>query len=444
MVPLRERRLLHRRRLVRGGLHQHPGELLLNGAVVLSRAPRCSYDLFAMSTKSILLLLFLLPAPPILSLCQAPPSNQDQIGLYSRLAQQYLLERRPELAIPELQKVVALNPSNVDARANLGVLLLFRGDYKGAIPQLRAALTLQPGLSKTQGLLGLAEEHTFDLVDARKDLEASFPAIQDGKFKIEVGLNLVGLYTGTSDLDQAAGVIAQLIKASPDDPEVLYAAYRVYGDLSGASKLRLSVVAPDSAQMHQLLAHEEIREGNTNAAVAQYRKAIAINSQLPGVHFELAELLHTSLDPVVKKEAENEYHAALAANPGDEVALSRLADIAAQRGDAEEAYQEYTQAVAMQPADSDAMLGLAKVLIEMNRPDKAQTLLEQTVQLDPTNATAHFRLATLYRQKGRMDDAKRQLELYKGLREEKDKLRAVYKNLLIQPTEIKADTPNEK
>jgi tetratricopeptide (TPR) repeat protein len=360
------------------------------------------------------------------------------------MAQQYLQERRPDLAIPELQKLVALNPDNVDARANLGVLLFFRGDYEGAIPQLRAALTQQPGLSKNQALLGLAEEHTFDLVDARKDLEASFPALQDGKFKIEVGLELVGFYTGASDLDQAAGVIAQLTKVYPDDEKVLYAAYRVYGDLSGASMLRLSLVAPDSAHMHQLLAHEEIREGNTNAAVAQFHKAIAIDSHLPGLHFELAELLNTSQDPAVMKEAEKEYRAALAINPEDEVALSRLADIAVQRGDVEQAYQKYTQAVAMRPADSDAKLGLARVLIGMNQPNKAQTLLEQTVQLDPTNATAHYRLASFYRQKGRMDDAKRELDLYTGLRAEKDKLRAVYKDLLIPPAEIKAGAPDEK
>ena len=96
--------------------------------------------------------------------------------------------------------------------------------------------------------------------------------------------------------------------------------------------LTLSLVAPDSAQMHQLLAHEETREGNTNAAIAEYRKAIAIDGHLPGVHFELAELLHTSQDPAVKKEAEQEYRAALAANPQDEKAICRLGDIAAQDG----------------------------------------------------------------------------------------------------------------
>jgi len=95
-------------------------------------------------------------------------------------------------------------------------------------------------------------------------------------------------------------------------PEVLYAAYRTYADLSGEAMVSLSLVAPDSAQMHQLLAHEETREGNTNGAIAQYRKAIALDPHLPGVHFELGELLHTSQDPAVKNEAEEEYRAALA------------------------------------------------------------------------------------------------------------------------------------
>lgn len=398
-----------------------------------------------MPAKSKLLTLLILPSLCILSLCQTPSGNQGEINLHSRLAQQYLRERRPDLAIPELQKLVALDPGNVDARANLGVLLFFRGDYESAVPQLRIALNLQPGLSKTQALLGLAEEQTSDLADARKDLEASFPAIQDRKFKIQVGLDLVGLYTGNSDLDKAAGVIAQLTNTYPDDAEVLYAAYRVYGDLSGASMLRLSLVAPDSAQMHQLLAHEEIREGKTNGAIEQFHKAIAIDSRLAGVHFELAELVNSSQDPAVRKDAEKEYRAALAVDPRDERSLLRLADFAVEKGEIQEAYQDYTRAIAMRPADSDAKLGLAKLLDdEMNQSDKAQALLEETIKLDPTNATAHYRLATLYRDKGRMDDAKRQVDLFKDLKMEKEKLRAVYKDLLILPAEIKADTPDEK
>jgi cytochrome c-type biogenesis protein CcmH/NrfG len=397
-----------------------------------------------MSAKAALLAVILLSVVSIPSLCQGVSSQQGQIGLHERMAQQYLKQQRPDLAIPELQKVVDLDPENVEARGNLGVLLFFHGDYKEAVPQLREAVRLQPDLWKVQALLGMAEEHTADVADAQKDMETSFPSIQDQKLKIQVGLELVGLYTAGSDLDDAAGVITQLRKAYPDDAEVLYAAYRTYADLSGESMVALSLVAPESAQMHQVMAHEEIKEGNTNGAVAQFRAAVKLDPHLPSVHYELAELLNSSQDAAVKEEAEKEYRAALTENPGDEKSECRLGDIDAHKGNTAQAFQEYSRAVELQPADDDARLGLAKTLIDMGQPVKAQAMLEQAIQLEPTNAVAHYRLATLYRGQGRVEDAKRELELYKKYRDLKDKLRAVYKDLQVQPSEIHPDEPDEK
>ena len=397
-----------------------------------------------MPAKASLFAMILLPFISITSVSQTSTSKQEQIGLLERLVQQHLGQQRPDLAMPELQKLVDLDPENVNAHANLGVLLFFHKDYKSAIPQLQAAIKLQPDLWKVRALLGMAEERTADFKNAQSDLEAAFPSIQDPKLKVQVGLELVGIYTGSSDLDDAATVISQLRKAYPDNAEVLYAAYRTYSDLSGESMISLSLIAPDSAQMHQVIAHEEIKEGNTNAAVAQFRKAIEIDPHLPSIHYELAELLNTSQDAAVKNEAEKEYRAAVAENPGDEKAESRLGEIDARNGNTSQAFEEYSRAVALQPADADAKLGLAKILIEMNQPDKAQAVLEDTVKLEPTNAIAHYRLGTIYRQKGRMADAKREVELYKKYKDMKEKLRAVYKDLQVQPSEIHPDEPDEK
>lgn len=377
------------------------------------------------------------------AIAQQPQSSRAEIETHERLAQQYLSERKPELAIPELEKVFALDPNNVDAHANLGVLVFFRGDYKSAIPHLRAALQLQPTLSRLQALLGFSEEHTGDIQSARKDLEACFPQIEDKKLKVEVGLDLIGIDNAASDLDAAASVVAQLRKEFPDNLEVLYAAYRTYADLSGESMLALSLAAPGSAQMHQLLAHEETRDGNTNAAIAEYRQAIGINPHLPGVHFELAELLHTSQNTAIKKQAEQEYRAALAENPQDEKTLCRLGDIAAQSGDTKQEYANYSKAVDLQPTDAAAKLGLAKALLEMNQDDKALTLLESSEQLEPTNDVVHYRLATLYRKMGRTDDARREVDQYKKYKDMKEQLRTLYKGLQIQPDEIRPDETDD-
>jgi tetratricopeptide (TPR) repeat protein len=395
------------------------------------------------TTRHIFVVFTLLLAAAV-CFSQAPEDKQASFAAHIQKAKEFLDQKRPDLAIPELQAAAAIDPDNVETQGNLGVLLFFQGKATDAIPHLRAVVERQPGMSKIQGLLGLAELRTLDVAQAQKDLEAAFPLITDQKFKVQVGLELVGLHTQSGELEEASVMVAQLRKVAPDNPEVLYAAYRTYADLSGESMLALSLAAPDSAQMHQMLAHEETKQGNNNGAVEQFRKAIAIDPHLPGIHFELAELLRTSQDAAVKKEAEQEYRAALAENPQDEKAIFRLAEIDAQKGNVQKSYEGYSKAVELQPADANAKLGLAKTLIEMKQTDKALKLLEETVQLEPTDATAHYRLGTLYRTLGRGEDSKRELELYKKYKDMKEKLSAVYKELQIQPKEISADEPDQK
>jgi cytochrome c-type biogenesis protein CcmH/NrfG len=309
----------------------------------------------------IAVVLALLTAGVRVAQSQADPNAE--LAAHMQKAQGYLQQKRPDLAIPELQAAAQLAPDNAEIQGNLGVLLFFSGKQADAIPHLRIAVEKQPDLAKIQGILGIAELHTEDFTDGRKDLEAAFPRLDDSRFKVQAGLELVGAYTQNSDLELAAGILAQLKKVAPDNPEVLYASYRTYADLSSESMIALSLAAPDSAQMHQLLAHEETREGNTNGAIAQYRKAIEFNPHLPGVHFELAELLSTSQDPAIKKQAEQEYRSALADNPRDEKAVCELAEIAMTKGDESGAVNLYSDAIELQPDDANAKLGLAKVLL---------------------------------------------------------------------------------
>jgi len=71
-------------------------------------------------------------------------SRQQQIESHSRKAAEYLKESKPELAAPEFRAIVALDPNNVDARGNLGVLLFFQGAYADAIPQPPAGISRVP------------------------------------------------------------------------------------------------------------------------------------------------------------------------------------------------------------------------------------------------------------------------------------------------------------
>lgn len=365
----------------------------------------------------------------LLGFSQANPGRQQQIESHNRQAAEYLKENRPDLAAPEFRAVIALDPNNVDARGNLGVVLFFQGAYADAIPQLRVALKLRPTLWKIQALLGIGEKRTGDIDAGRRDLEGAFPKVQDQKIRIETGMELIEIYSGAGDLDKAAAIVSVLRKLDPTNEAVLYTSYRIYSDLAAESVLSLSVVDPNSARMHQAMAHELAKRGNTAEAIENYRTALKINPQLPGLHFELAEMLNTLPTPESRQEAESQYKTALQVNPLDEQSECRLGDIALERDDLKEANERYIRALELQPADPDASIGLAKVFMTMDQPRKAEPLLQHALQLDPTSAVAHFRLSTIYRQTGRTADAQHELEEYQKYKRMKDQLREIYHDL---------------
>ena len=364
---------------------------------------------------------------------------QTEIALHAQKAQEFLKQNRPDLAIPEFRAIVALDPNNVDARGNLGVLLFFQTNYTAAVPELRSTLKLRPSLWKIQALLGMAEKRTGDPKGAIADLEKAIPNLQDQKIHVQAGMELIEIYSNLGELDKAGAIVDSLRRLYPTDVDVLYASYRLHSDLASESMLSLSLVAPNSARMHQIMAHEMARHGDDEGAIRNYREALKLDPSIPGLRFELAEMLNSSSTHGDQREAEQEYKAALAANQFDEKSEFRLGDIDYKRGDTQAAYQHYARAVELQPNDADADVGLAKTLILMKQAEKAQQLLEHAVQLDPTNATAHFRLSTIYRMAGRDADAKRELEEYQKYKDLKEKLREIYHEMRVKPDDRATD-----
>jgi tetratricopeptide (TPR) repeat protein len=375
---------------------------------------------------------------------QATPRSQSippkqQVESHSRQAQEFLKNGHPDLAVGEFLAILALDPNNVDAHGNLGVTYFFQSDYAKAVPQLRSAIKLRPNLSKIQALLGISEKRLGQAASAQADLEQSFPLLQDEKIRIQAGLELIEIYYGAGQLEKAAGVVGILRQLAPTDTDILYIAYRIYKDLSGESMLTMAMLAPKSARMHQIMAQEMARQGNTEGAVAHYREAVKIDPRLPGLRFELAEALNLSTSPSDQEQVEKEYQAALSANPFDEKAECRLGEIALSGSDLENALAHFKRALELQPNDADACLGIGKTLTQMHRTADAEPYLKRAAQLEPFTAVTHYRLSLVYRAAGRTSDAQRELAEFQRLKEMKERLKQVYQEMRLQP--VKQEKP---
>src|SRR5258707_1358079 len=184
---------------------------------------------------------------------QTAPSPQQQIQEHPRKAQEYLRENRPDLAVPEFKAIVALEPNNADARGNLGVLLFFQGAYPEAIPQLRAALKMQPSLWKIEALLGIAEKRTGDIRAATGDLEKAFPKVKEQKIRIDTGMELIDIYSKTGEMDKAAATVSVLRELDPTNVEIIYTAYRLYSDLADESSSRRTLTVAAALSISPVL-----------------------------------------------------------------------------------------------------------------------------------------------------------------------------------------------
>jgi Tfp pilus assembly protein PilF len=365
---------------------------------------------------------------------QATVQKIPEIQQHLQRAQAALHANDVSTAEREFRAILALDPKNAVAHTNLGVLALGHGDCQAASKEFRLALAAQPSLTKAQALLGICQKRLGDPA-ARATLEKSFQKLQDKPLRIQVGMELAGLYDGQGDLEATAAVMRTLVDLDPDNADILYAAQRVYSELADDTMNKMAIVAPQSARMQQVIAERLVNAGDLQGAIEHYRKALDINSRLPGVRYELAEaILELSPhDARAQAESEKELEAAVKIDGESARSESLFARIAVLRSDLESAQGHYNRAFALNPRDVEAQIGLGRLLATMDKPREAVTYLRMAVQSDPLNGEAHYRLAAVCRRLQFKDEAEKELRLFQEIKQTKERVKELYKQMNKKP-----------
>jgi len=364
---------------------------------------------------------------------QTGTSRAAGIHDHLRKAAEYLKANDPNSAVKEFDAVLALDPKNAEAYANLGVIAFFQRDYRNASQYLGKALAIDPSLAKTQALLGICQRRLGD-PSARALLEKSFPKLKDKPLRLQVGMELAAIYDQQGDPAATASVMQSLVDLDPDNVDVLFMAQRVYAELADDTLNKLAVLAPGSARMQQAIAEHLVNGGDLQHAIEHYKKALQIDPHLPGIRFELGEaVLQSAHDPATQAEAEKDFETADEIDGDAAKAECGLGGIALSQSDVDHAFIHYQRAYKLNPNEVEAQLGLARLLMMQQKPQEAINYLRAAIQSDPLNSEAHYRLASAYRRLQMEEQAQKEMQLFQEIKKTKDQVKELYHQMNIQP-----------
>ena len=380
--------------------------------------------------RRLVLFLILLASTVAAMAAQTGSSQAAEIRGHLQKAEAYLKAQDPGSAAKEFDAVLALDPKNAEAFANLGVIAFFQRDCQTASQNFRKALAIDPSLAKTRALLGICRWRLGD-PSARLLLEKSFATLTDKGLRLQVGRELVALYDQQGDTEAAAALLRKLVNLDPDNVEVLFMAQRLYSELADDTLNKLAVVAPGSARMQQVIAERLVNAGDLKGAIDHYRKALQIDPRLQGVHFELGEAILQSApgDAATQAEAQKEFEVALNVDGDSARTECQLGSIALSQSQMDEAFAHFERAYQINPNEVQAQMGLAKVLMVQEKLQEAVRYLRMAVQADPLNGAAHYQLGIAYRRLQMQDQARKELQLSQEIKKTKDQVQELYRQM---------------
>jgi tetratricopeptide (TPR) repeat protein len=303
----------------------------------------------------------------------SPPVLLERFTSSDRAANIPEFVKLPGTAIADIQERF------VDAYSFLraGMANEHTGDHKGAERNYRRGLAIAPDNVELLNALGWTLFQDGRAAEAVAEYEHALRVDpKHAKAHNNLALALVEL----GRLDEAAGHFEQSLAIEPK-PEI-------YSDLGF---VRASL-------------------GDTQAALADYRKALALDPSCPSAHFNLAV---AALQGGNLSDAEAHYRKALAGKPTAET-HNGLGYVLARQGRADEAIAEFRAALAVDPKFAPADNNLAEALVQQGKLADAVPYYQASLAAHPS-AAVYAALAGVLRRLGRTDEAAEQLAKAKAL-----------------------------
>jgi tetratricopeptide (TPR) repeat protein len=323
-----------------------------------------------------------------------------------------------EGAAGEYREFLAAHPDNVEARSNLGVVLVNLGKYEDAINEYKAALTSAPSNAVVRLNLGLALYKASQLEEA---LEAFGLVLKASPEKLQARYLAADCQLRLGRPAEAINLLESLGASGGDDPVLSYLLGMAYLATKQVDKGQLFIDRilrqGDSAQASVLMGLARRGAGDMKGAVDEFKRAVELDPELPGAHGLYGQALLSIGSPDI---ARREFEAELSRNPLDFDANLNLGVLLRNEQDNDRALPYLTRALGVRPGDLATRYQIASLTLARQDVPAATEMLEAIVKEAPSFVEAHVALATAYYRQQRKADGDRERAIVEQLNRQKD------------------------
>jgi tetratricopeptide (TPR) repeat protein len=330
--------------------------------------------------------LFLLTLSLLMPGLAIGQSSEQDIETFFRAGQAALRQGDYGRAVEEFKKVLALDPTLVEAEVNLGLAYQSLLDYDAAVRDLAHALRERPNLANLNIIVGMdylklgSPEKAAPYLRRALELDPSSRDAHDA----------MALYHLTQENFQgAAEQYRKVADLDPDKAEALFKIGHQYLELAARLAYRGVRLYPESAWGHRFLGDMLFERDRWEDAAQEYKKALAIDPRQSGLHTLLGEAyLHTGK----LEDADTEFRQELQLDSRYERAWLGLANVQLAKGQAVEALASVDAVWKNSPEFLKAHPEMPS--IELPR-ETAQDCIARLVD-QPEGPAKHLLLAALY------------------------------------------------
>ncbi|HKD50225.1 MAG TPA: tetratricopeptide repeat protein [Candidatus Acidoferrum sp.] len=248
-------------------------------------------------------------------------TSEDQLERSFRAGQEAMKQGQFARAAEDFKKVLALDPTLVEAEVNLGLAYQSLLEYDLAVGNLTKALRKRPDLVGPAVIVGM---DYLKLGSPEKAIPYLQQALKLDPSNADAAQALATAYLGQEDFRSAAEEFRKMAAMDSDKAETWFKLGHEYLDLSARLAFRGARLYPESAWGHRFLGDLLFQRTRWDDAVKEYQKALGAGPGQPGLHTAVGQAyLHAGK----LEEAEKEFRLELEADTQNEPAWLGLANL---------------------------------------------------------------------------------------------------------------------